>query len=186
MAKRTLRGIGVGRLALQVAAIGFAAGCGDPMEPVSPDTMDLGVPEFAVIDGLELRARLDVTQASPTTRVRASVRATNRTDQAIEFMAGTPCFVRPLVYARGVDEWIQYAGSPEVLLGLFLCPQVVFFVTVPPGETLTISDGPDFGLADWVGMEYRPGTYVVTATVSGSWGGGTHEVELLAGQVDAR
>lgn len=186
MVKRTLRGIGVATLALPLAGIGLAVGCSDPTEPESPAVMDLGVPEFAQIDGLELRARLDVTQTSSATRVQVSVRATNRTDRAIEFTAGTPCFVRPLVYARGADEWIRYPGSPEVLLGLFLCPQVVFFVTVPPGETLTPSSGPEFALADWVGMEYRPGTYVVTATVAGSWGGGSHEVELLAGQVDSR
>ena len=126
MAKRTLRGIGVGRLALHLVAIGFAAGCGDPMEPESPDAVDLGVPEFAVIAGLELRARLDVIAGESLQRAsRVSVSATNQTDQAIEFTAGTPCFVRPLVYTWGVDEWIQYGGSPEVLLGLFLCPQVV-------------------------------------------------------------
>ncbi|MCY3599107.1 MAG: hypothetical protein OXN85_03915 [Gemmatimonadetes bacterium] len=186
MAKRTVRGIGAGTLALHLAGIGLAAGCSEPMEPEPHEAMDLGVPEFALIDGLELRAQLDVTQASPATRVQVSVSATNRTDRAIEFTAGTPCFVRPLVYAKGAGEWIRYPGSPEVLLGLFLCPQVVFFVTVPPGETLTLSSGPQFGLADWVGMEFRPGAYVVTATVSGSWGGGSHEVEILAGQVDSR
>ena len=180
--------VGLGTVVLHLVGISVIAACGGPTEPepASPDIMDLGVPEFALIDGLELRARLEVTQQSPATRVQIGVNATNRTDRAIEFRAGTPCFVTPRVYGRGVDEWIRYPGSSEVLLGLLLCPQVVFFVTVPPGETLTLTGGPEIALAEWIGTEFRPGPYVVTATVAGSWGGGSHEVELLGGEVDAR
>ncbi|WP_420616706.1 hypothetical protein [Candidatus Palauibacter sp.] len=181
-----MRGIGMGPLATYLVGISLAAGCGGPVEPEPPDVMDLDVPEFVLIDGLEVRARLDVTSAGPTPHVAVSVDARNRTNQAIEFTAGTPCFVRPVVYARGADAWIHYPGSPEVALGLFLCPQVVFLLTLPPGETLTLSRVPPFPLADWIGMEFRPDTYVVTATVAGRWAGGSHEVELLAGQVDAR
>lgn len=147
--------------------------------------MDLDVPEFALIDGLELRARLNVTSLGPAAHIQVSVDATNQTNQPIEFTA-SGCFVRPLVYARGADAWIQYEGSPEVTIGLSLCPQVVFVITLPPGETLTLERVPPFPLAVWIGTEFRPGTYVVTATVAGSWAGGSHEVELLAGQVDAR
>ena len=87
------------------------------------------------------------------------------------------------MYGRGVDEWIRYPGSPEVLLGLFPCPQVVFSVAVPPRETLTLGGGPEFALADWVGMEFRPGTYAVTATASGSRGEGSHGIWCHASNV---
>lgn len=179
-----MRRIRAGRLAMLLVGISLAAGCGGSTEPESPDIPDLGVPEFVLVDGLELRARLDVTQASPPTRVRVIVSATNDTDGPIEFVAGSPCFVRPLLYARGVDEWIRYPGSPEVTFDL--CPQIVVFLTVPAGETLTLSDREEFSVADWVGMEFRRGTYVVTATVASFVDERRHEVELLAGQVDAR
>ena len=144
------------------------------------------MPEFAVIGGLELRAGLGVTRQNPSTQIQVVVSAKNQTDQPIEFTAGNPCFVRPLVYERGAGEWIEYPGSPEAVIGLFLCPQVVVFVTVPPGETLTLPNHLVFVVADWIGTEFRPGTYVVTATVGGFWGGGWHEIELLAGDVDSR
>ena len=187
MDERTLRGIGVGALATYLVGISLAAGCGGPVEPEPepPDVMDLGVPEFALIDGLELRARLNVTPAGPAAHVQVSVEATNQTNQLIEF-AASGCFVRPLVYGRGADAWIRYEGSPEVTIGLFLCPLVVFVVTLPPGETVTLERVRPFPLAAWIGTEFRPDIYVVTATVAGRWGGGSHNVELLAGQVDAR
>ena len=178
-----------GRLALCLLATGLAAACGGPTEPEAPATPelpDLGVPEFAVVDGLELRAGLRITRQNPSTQIQVVVSTRNQTDQPIEFTAGHPCFVRPLVYARGAEEWIQYPGSPEAVISLFLCPQVVVSVTVPPGETLTLPNHLVFAVADWVGPEFRPGTYVVTATVVAAWGGGGHEVELLAGQVDAK
>ena len=59
-------------------------------------------------------------------------------------------------------------------------------VTAPLGETLTLPNQLVFAVADWVGPECRPGVYVVTATIVAAWGGGRHEVELLAGQVDAK
>ena len=183
-----MRRIGAGRLALCLAT-GLAAACGGPAGPEVPGTPgppDLGVPEFAVIGGLELRAGLGVTRQNPSTQIQVVVGARNQTDQPIEFTAGNPCFVRPLVYERGAGEWIEYPGSPEAVISLFLCPQVVVFVTVPPGETLTLPNHLVFAVADWIGPEYRPGACVVAATVAGSWGGGSHEVELFAGKLDSR
>ena len=104
--------IRAGSLAMHLALISLAAGCGGSTEPEAPGAPDLGVPEFVLIDGLELRARVDVTQASPATLVGVSVSATNRTDQAIQFSAGTRCFVRLLVYARGADAWGPIPGHP--------------------------------------------------------------------------
>ena len=166
-----MRRFGARRLALYLVGIGLATACGGTNEPEPADLPDLEVPESAVVDGLELRARLERTQANPSTRVRVSVSATNQTDQPITFTKGCNP-VEPVVYQRGPYWWIPYRYydfSP--------CPLVIVSVTVDPRETYT-PGAPEFSVADLVGEEFRPGTYVVTARV---WG-----VEILAGEVDAK
>ena len=65
-----------------------AAACGGATEPEPSELPDLGVPEFAVVNDLELRARLEVTQANPSTRVRVSVSTTNRTRSTDRVLGG--------------------------------------------------------------------------------------------------
>ena len=167
-----MRTIGVGRLASYLAGISLAAACGGTTEPEPADLPDLDVPEFATSRGLELRARLEVTQANPSTRVRVTVNAMNPTDQPIRFTEGGCGPVQPVVYQRGTYWWIPYRYPDSDP-----CPLVIVPVTVGPGETYT-PGAPEFSVADLVGEEFRPGTYVVTARV---WG-----VEILAGLVDAK
>ena len=173
-----------GRLALYLVGMSLAAACGGPTEPEFVDVMDLGVPEVAVINGLELRAELEVALPYPSTHVRVSVSATNRTDQLIEFVAPDSCIAMPLVYARRADEWIQYRYPDDPNFGR-TCLLIVVSIWVNPGETTTL-DVTELSVADWVGAEFRPGTHVVTAFLRGAWGGERREVELLAGQVDAK
>ena len=171
-------------LALHLVGVGLVAGCGDSMQPEQPpDPPDLGVAEFAVVQGLELRAKFEVIQEDPSTHLWVSLSATNRTDQRIDFTAGSPCFATPFVYAWRADRWVQYGGGASAIQ---VCPQVLLRLPVLPGQTQTLPAGPPFAVADWVGAEFQPGTYVVTAALPGLRDDEGREVELLAGRVDAK
>ena len=160
----------------------FLAAIGGWLSAACADFMGPEYPEVTWFRGIELRAVLEPTAESPTTRVRLSVITTNRTTHPITYRFWPACTVFARVYGEGVNAW-EVPRSDCPLWGAGT-------ITLAPRESRQIADTDirEFSLAEEIGTGFRSGTYAISALIRHfSVGEETlHDFEIHAGRIRAR